>query len=455
MSKKPKGLNIPWVVIILSFVFGVWPLGVALTLLRVLPLNGSSSSATVSSQTRTTSAETANEQVKQQTASANRNIYSAGRTSYPHAEAAQQPAAAAGKKPSREKKSSAPKVLKIVSIALLSVALLVGMASVSELFDGGGLSGMLEALLAAMYFFVGGGITWAASGILNRRERDTIRYAAMIGDSESYSLTKLSSATSYKISKVRRDLQRMIDDGMFGDQAYIDMTNLCFMRTPDAKPDGVAQQFGDGAYHRSMSGVAADLGADTASVTQEAPPADSSADETDMTDFDAILRKIRRLDDEILDEPVSERIRKIESITRHIFEYVEDKPDKMPQIRMFMNYYLPTTLKLLESYSRIERVGVAGQNMREAKENIEKILDMLTAGFQQQFDQLYKAESLDISSDIEVLEKMMSKDGLCENTDFVLREETSETFGNEYSDDLSDDVETGGAAVQEAPESRK
>ena len=118
-----------------------------------------------------------------------------------------------------------------------------------------------------------------------------------------------------------------------------------------------------------------------------------------------------------------------------------------------MNYYLPTTLKLLESYSRIERVGVAGQNMQEAKDNIEQILDMLTVGFQQQFDQLFKAESLDITSDIEVLEQMMKKDGLSENTDFVIREKELEEVlhaaSEDFSDDISDDLsEEGGTAAQ-------
>ena len=105
---------------------------------------------------------------------------------------------------------------------------------------------------------------------------------------------------------------------------------------------------------------------------------------------------------------------------------------------MFMNYYLPTTLKLLESYSRIEEVGVAGQNMRDAKDNIEKILDMLVVGFEGQMDQLFKSESLDITSDIEVLERMMNKDGLTGNTDFRITEE--------YTDDISDDLTQGGVA---------
>ena len=118
----------------------------------------------------------------------------------------------------------------------------------------------------------------------------------------------------------------------------------------------------------------------------------------------------------------------------------------MPQIRTFLNYYLPTTLKLLESYSRIERVGVAGENMKKSKENIERIMDLLTVGFEQQVDQLFRNESIDISADITVLEKMMAKDGLNGKSDFDLK-----TIADAYSDVISDDF-NGGAAAADSSE---
>ena len=100
---------------------------------------------------------------------------------------------------------------------------------------------MIEGVLFAVYFLLGCGGCLIASSILRKREQDAARYAAVIGMHESSSLMKLCTVTSYKISRVRKDLQRMIDRGDFGDRAYIDMSNLCFMRTPDAIPDGVAE----------------------------------------------------------------------------------------------------------------------------------------------------------------------------------------------------------------------
>jgi hypothetical protein len=80
-----------------------------------------------------------------------------------------------------------------------------------------------------------------------------------------------------------------------------------------------------------------------------------------------------------------------------------------------MNYYLPTTLKLLSAYAELEKQTVAGDNIRSSREAIEKMLSQLVFGFEQQLDQMFEADALDISSDITVLERMMAKDGLSEN----------------------------------------
>ena len=126
----------------------------------------------------------------------------------------------------------------------------------------------------------------------------------------------------------------------------------------------------------------------------------------------SIIKEIRELNAEITDASVSARVDKIEEITAKIFRTVEDKPEKLPQIKSFMSYYLPTTLKLLHSYATLEKQGVAGENIDSAKQNIERVLDNVVKGFTQQLDLLFKSDYLDISTDIEVLESMMAKDGL-------------------------------------------
>ncbi len=291
-------------------------------------------------------------------------------------------------------------------------------------------------------FFTGAATCGIASKIFSDRDSRFGRIRAIIGNRESINLTKLATASNEKLKNVLKDVQKMIDRGEFGEYAYIDLGTNNFMRSPYAEPDE-PEQFD----YRKIYGNVLKKEKKQIEKTSEEIATETTPKESDNGDFTKILSEIRRLNDEIADVKVSDRIDQIEEHTKNIFEYVTDHPESMPQIRTFMNYYLPTTLKLLESYSRIERVGVAGENMKKSKEKIESILDLLVIGFEQQVDQLFKNESIDISSDIRVLETMMQKDGLNGKNDFDTSKYSDFTDG--YTDELSDMF--GGMAAQSAP----
>ena len=89
-----------------------------------------------------------------------------------------------------------------------------------------------------------------------------------------------------------------------------------------------------------------------------------------------------------------------------------DKPSKLPQLRKFLNYYLPTTLKLLNAYDRMDAAGVSGSNIDGTKGKIEDIMGTICKAFDKQLDALYGEEALDISTDITVLENMLAQEGL-------------------------------------------
>ena len=130
------------------------------------------------------------------------------------------------------------------------------------------------------------------------------------------------------------------------------------------------------------------------------------------------LRQMQQADIAIQDEAVSEKIRKLEARTSQIFQVVSENPEKLPEIRKFMNYYLPTLVKLLRSYDHLEEQGVEGDNIRRTMQEIERILDTVVEAFDKQLDNLFETEALDISSDIHVLETMLSQEGLIQQDFF-------------------------------------
>lgn len=133
---------------------------------------------------------------------------------------------------------------------------------------------------------------------------------------------------------------------------------------------------------------------------------------------DRAVSELRRLNDNIEDAVISAQIDHMESTTRKIFACVMEHPEKKVQIRRFLNYYLPTTIKLLNSYDRMDSAGVSGANIDGTKGKIEQMLSTVTAAFDKQLDALFGDEALDISADITVLEQMMAREGLTDRDDF-------------------------------------
>ena len=127
---------------------------------------------------------------------------------------------------------------------------------------------------------------------------------------------------------------------------------------------------------------------------------------------DRALSEMRRLNDSIADEAISRRIDHLEEVTGKIFQAVEEHPEKRPQIRRFLQYYLPTTIKLLNAYDRMDDTGGEGANIAGTKGKIQDILDQVSLAFDKQLDSLFGAEAMDISTDITVLEQMMVREGL-------------------------------------------
>lgn len=154
--------------------------------------------------------------------------------------------------------------------------------------------------------------------------------------------------------------------------------------------------------------------------TPDPEPAKKEAPQTTGNpEIDALIKErdravgeMRRLNDSIEDETISAHIDHLESTTAKIIDHVVKNPEKLPDIRRFMNYYLPTTLKLLNAYDRADSAGISGANVDGTKGKVADILETIVTAFDKQLDALFGAEALDISTDITVLEQMLAREGI-------------------------------------------
>lgn len=124
------------------------------------------------------------------------------------------------------------------------------------------------------------------------------------------------------------------------------------------------------------------------------------------------ISEMRRLDKAIEDEKVSAQIVHLEDVTTKIVNFIVENPQKKSQVRKFFNYYLPTTLKLLNAYDRMDETGISGMNIDGTKGKVEEMMDTSLAAFDKQLDALYADDALDISAEIKVMEGMLAQEGL-------------------------------------------
>lgn len=254
----------------------------------------------------------------------------------------------------------------------------------------------LEKLLWGLSMLVAGGALIFSSVSMRRSIKRYAKYLIVMGDREAMAVEELARTLGYTPKKVERDLQRMIDRGYFGGKAYLNVELGYLFRSRQADQEIRQKQAAQAAQ----------------------PPQETEEG------YSGILRNIRRANDAIADPVLSAKIDRLEDVTARIFKAVEDDPPKRERIDTFLNYYLPTTQKLLHSYASFEAAGVEGENLRQAKQRIEATMDSIVRGFEHQLDELYKMDVLDIDSDIRVMETMLRRDTASVADDFGLGSST-------------------------------
>ena len=296
------------------------------------------------------------------------------------------PPNAAWKRPSLGK-GKAMTIIGAIMAVLFGIATVSGLPVVSSIW---GFPMSLAAMSPVIGLFAGGLALMAAGSISTRKAKRFRKYLALIGRRESVSVVQLAHAMPVSVRKACSDLQEMLDEGILP-AGYLDMSSHELILSDEGLKDEPEPE-------------------KTEEAQEEEP--------LDLRDDDAVLREIRRLNDDIDDPAMSRKIDRIGEITSKIYGYAKQNPGKEDQLRFFLNYYLPTTLKILKAYARMEDQGVEGENIRTAKARIEGMMDKVVDGFEKQLDRLFEVDTMDITADVEVLERMLEKDGLSGGMDF-------------------------------------
>ena len=222
------------------------------------------------------------------------------------------------------------------------------------------------------------------------------QYVSVLRDREFCDIKEIASVTGRDVRKVLKDVKKMITKGWFC-QGHLDEKESCLMVSEHA--------------WNQYTALMEDM--------KQRKAEEQAAQKKMQEEYDRLSPEVQKIvqaaNDAIPGEVISAKISRMELLVDRIFDRVEQNPDSVNDMRRMMDYYLPTTMKLLEAYEELDAQPVQGENIISSKKEIEDTIDTLNVAFEKLLDSLFQDTAWDVSSDISVLHTMLAQEGLTED----------------------------------------
>ena len=277
------------------------------------------------------------------------------------------------------------------------------------------LSSVLSVLGGLSLLGLGGGIWLLTNGISSIKQVSRYeKYLKALGNKTYCELNRLAQVVGKSPKFVRKELKGMIDDGLFL-EGHLNEEETSLITSDDSYVHYLEtkQKQAVKKQEEVLETVRAQKEADTKKVNAQAQEVLDKGSE--------FIRQIRRCNDAIPGQEISDKITRMETLIRKIFNRVETHPEVVPELKKLMDYYLPMTVKLLNAYADMDAQPIQGENIQSSKREIEATLDTLNTAFEKLLDSIFKATALDVSSDISVLQTLLAQEGLTEDEFSKLR----------------------------------
>lgn len=270
---------------------------------------------------------------------------------------------------------------------------------------------MMVGALIMLFFF--GMIQLGCSK--HHRLKRADRYIQLCGSKMYGEIQRLADGIQRSSGWVLRDIRKMLRLGIFP-QGHLDEQGTTFMLN-----DVIYKQYQDAERARQFrEREALPMQEERPLTPGELVEQEQKARMQELNQMVAegmeCIRKLRDMNDAIEGEVISAKLYRLENLLKEIFDKVREYPDQMSQMHKLMDYYLPTTLKLVEAYREFDEVSVPGEDILSAKAQIEKTLDTINTAFAELLNNLFRNRVFDVTTDAQVLETMLVQEGLAKES---------------------------------------
>lgn len=238
------------------------------------------------------------------------------------------------------------------------------------------------------------------------------KYLELSGHNHYINLENLALHMGKTKKFVLKDVKKMLRLGFFP-EGHLDTQETCLMLD-----DKIYREYLDLEKQRKIQ----EREQKAQELKKAAEPEKAVSDISELDEMIAegqeCIRKLRNMNDNIPGEEISAKLFRLENLLKEIFEGLKVHPEQMPQMRKFMNYYLPTTLKLVAAYEEFDDLSSQGEEILEAKAEIEKTLDSINSAFEELLNRMFRETAFDVTTDAQVLQTMLAKEGLTGQREF-------------------------------------
>ena len=239
---------------------------------------------------------------------------------------------------------------------------------------------------------------------LRNRIKRFKRYQTVLNGRTFCMIQELSTATGEESKFIISDLRKMIKSGLFV-EAYLDEQETCLMTDYKTYTQ----------YLETMKNAKERQEAEKKEKEKWANRQDGNILKETIDEGKNYIQIIKAANDALPEVEISEKLDQLENVTTKIFDYVEQHPDKLPEIRKFMCYYMPITLKLVKAYQNFDEHGFNQAEIVATKLEIKGTLDTINMAYQNLLKKLMQTDILDVSSDISALETILAQEGLTDD----------------------------------------
>ena len=310
--------------------------------------------------------------------------------------------------------TSTPRALGIL-FTTLGFAL-VGMFGVTALtlgIAGIFIDAVADKMQRGMLVFLAAMVASGALGIYGNTLRKKVKrfrsYVHTLNGKTYVKIEELAKGVRKSPKFVRRDLKKMIGKRMFL-EGHLDEEGKYLITSDESYEQYLQTKKASEIQEKEMRQKEEEEQTLKGSLSEEVQKV--------IEEGEAYIEEIRKCNEAIPGVEISNKMYHLENVILRIFKRVEQHPELISDLHKFMNYYLPTTVKLLKAYEELDKQPIEGENIKTAKKEIENTLDTINEAFENLLDSFFRNTAWDVSTDISVLKTMLAQEGLTGNNDF-------------------------------------